>query len=82
MTTNDGGPAFPRYFTHTQGFTSDALYVRCDSECDLSIITVDGSERIPNHPFGLSECLLMVLMGEGEEITNELADAMLKARQQ
>lgn len=70
-------PVYPRFFTNTNGFTSDALYVRYDSpEADAVVVTAAG-ERRSNHGFWpLTNCLLMVEVGRAREITTEEARAM------
>jgi hypothetical protein len=68
---------YPRFFTRTGGFTSDALYVRYDSEGADGVIVTASGERPSNHgPWPISRCELMVKIGHGRELTAEEARAM------
>jgi hypothetical protein len=82
-------PNYPRYFTHTDGFTSDALYVRFDRPDQICVVVTAKGERSPNLPenaiavtalfgayFSLRFVLGMVQLGVAVEITREQAEAM------
>lgn len=70
---------FPKFFRHTNPPTSDAMFVRFDdAESDCVVVTTSGVERHPHHsPWPLENCLLMVAIGDSQEITKDEADQLL-----
>ena len=68
---------FPRYFTNPDGYDSDAVYVRHDSDQDTVVVTMKG-EREPNHGWPLRCTLIMLAEGLAVELTKEEAAAMVQ----
>lgn len=69
---------FPRYFRHRCQVESDCVYVRHD-DADSAVVVTRTGERRPNAPKGwpIGASLLMVAMGQAEEITADQAAAMI-----
>lgn len=71
------GSGFPRFFTHTNGFKSDAIFVRFDAYDRLRVITATG-ERAPNMTaWTLDDTLGQLRKGNAVELTKTQALAMI-----
>jgi hypothetical protein len=70
-------PVYPRYFTRTGGFSSDALYVRYDAEgSDGVVVTATGERQSHHGPWPIIRCQLMVASAQGRELSADEARAI------